>query len=77
MISFTETISYKYLGGQKWIGDETDLLNDILEFEPLSGQWKEVEVARGKVAKMFEARADHAVSVIKFSEVAQFCNSGE
>ena len=77
MISFTETISYKYLGGQDSNSDNYQYFDDILEFDPLSGQWKKVRLANGEVAKMFEARSMHAVSVIKFSEVAQFCNSGE
>ena len=75
LISLTETISNKYLGGLS--GDNYYFLDDILEFDPLSGQWKEVEVAKGDVAKMFQERYYHAVSVIKFSEVEQFCNSGE
>ena len=46
-----------YLGGN----DRSYSANDeILEFDPLSGQWKLLET------RMFHARAAHAVSVINF-----------
>ena len=41
--------------------------DEILEFDPLTGQWKEV-------AKMNQGVGFHAVSAINYSEVAQFCN---
>jgi len=41
--------------------------DDILEYDVLTKQWKEV-------ANMKNARRGHAVSTINFSEVAQFCN---
>ena len=41
--------------------------DEILELDPIGGQWKEV-------AKMKSARGVHAVSVLNYSEVAQFCN---
>ena len=53
----------KYLGG--WRGGSFD--DDILEFDPLTGQWKLVD-------RMIQGRKDHAVSIIKYSEVAQHCN---
>ena len=45
----------KYLGGY----DGSSYSDDILEFDPLTGQWKEV-------AKMIQARHVHAVAVINF-----------
>ena len=59
---------YLYLGGYRSDGSYI-YYDDILEFDPLTGQWKEV-------AKMMKARSNHAVSVIEYSEVAQFCNWG-
>ena len=44
----------KYLGGY-----DASYYDDILEFDPLTGEWKEV-------AKMMKARGYHAVSVINF-----------
>ena len=44
----------KYLGG--YDGSNYD---DILEFDPLTGQWKEVD-------KMMKARSFQAVAVINF-----------
>ena len=55
----------KYSGGR--VGSSRS--DDILEFKPLTGQWKEVD-------RMIQARWYHAVSVIKYSEVDQFCNWG-
>ena len=60
--------SNKYLGGEYdtfWTRDIP--IDEILEFDPVNGEWKEV-------TKMKEARAHHAVSVIDYSEVEQFCN---
>ena len=56
----------KYLGGQ--YSDYT-YSDEILEFDPVNGQWKLVD-------RMKEARYSHAVSVIEYSEVEQFCNWG-
>ena len=71
MISLTETISNKYLGGSytSYEEDEGEVnrFNVILEFEPWKEEWKEV-------AKMFKTRYRHAVSVINFIEVEEFCN---
>ena len=53
----------KYLGGYDGSRD-SPFLDDILEFDPLTGQWKEV-------AKMTKTRGYHAVSVIKFE--AELC----
>ena len=44
----------KYLGGSGFI-----YFHDILEFDSLTGQWKQLDW-------MIEARYDHAVSVIDF-----------
>jgi len=41
--------------------------DDILEFDPLTGQWKLVD-------RMIQARGGHAVSVINYSEVAGICS---
>ena len=54
----------KYLGGRL---SDSSYVDDILEFDPLTGQWKLVD-------RMIQGRGRHAVSVIKYSEVAQFCN---
>ena len=40
------------------------MYDDILEFDPLTGQWKEV-------GKMMKARTRHAVAVINFD--SEFC----
>ena len=53
----------KYLGG--WTG--STFRDEILEFDFLTGQWKEV-------AKMMEAREYHAVSVIDFESLHKTCN---
>jgi len=53
-------------GGQPDNLDTYIQYDDILEYVPRTGQWKEV-------AKMKKARINHAVSTINFSEVAQFC----
>ena len=45
----------KYLGGL----DGSSNYDDILEFDPLTGQWKEVD-------RMIQARRYHAVAVINF-----------
>ena len=58
----------KYLGGRYCDGFCT-YYDDILEFDPLTGQWELVD-------RMIQARWYHAVSVIKYSEVDQFCNWG-
>ena len=54
----------KYLGG--YDGSSTSY-DDILEFDPLTGQWKEVD-------RMIQARSYHAVSVVEYSQLAQYCN---
>ena len=55
----------KYLGG----GNHGSRYNDIQEFDPLTDQWKEVD-------RMIKARSAHAVAVVNYSEVAQYCNWG-
>ena len=47
----------KYLGGYGGFND--DYKDHILEFDPVTGQWKEVD-------KMMEARGLHALAVINF-----------
>jgi len=49
------------------INEDYSYSDEILEFDPLTGQWKLVD-------RMIQARAAHAVSVVDHSEVAQFCN---
>ena len=44
--------------------------DEILKFNPLSGQWELVD-------RMIHARHHHAVSVIDYSEVAKFCKTVE
>ena len=53
----------KYLGGyaRSFYSDQ------ILEFDPLTGQWKEVD-------RMIQARHAHAISVVEYSQLAQYCN---
>ena len=69
MININQFVSLtkinKYLGG--YDGSHFD---EILEFDPLTGQWKEL-------AQMKEARSRHGMSVIDYSEVEQFCNDNE
>ena len=50
---------YIYLGGGRFYVDSYIYYEDILEFDPLTGQWKLVD-------KMMQARGYHAVSVIDF-----------
>jgi len=47
--------------------DDSSNSDEILEFDPLTGQWK-------PVAKMIQARSHHAVSIINYSEVARICS---
>ena len=67
----------QYLGGTYYVGSYPDgsrnEYTEILEFSPptdptnpRTGQWK-------LVANMTRARGGHAVSVIDYSQVAQFC----
>jgi len=50
-------------------GDGSEIYyDDILEFDPLTGEWKLVD-------RMIQARGLHAVSVIDFNEVAGICRS--
>ena len=53
----------KYTGGKYG----SRVLSEILQFDPLTGQWKEGDW-------MIQARSSHAVSVVNYSEVAQYCN---
>ena len=50
--------AYKYLGGYNYDGSN-NYYDDILEFDPLTGQWKLVD-------RMIQARNWHAVSVTTF-----------
>ena len=69
MISLTKKqFANKYSGGNKRYCCGQTPSDDILEFDPLTGQWKEVD-------RMIQARSSHAVSVVNYSEVwAQYCN---
>ena len=53
-----EQFANKYLGGQYYDGSTT-YYDDILEFDPLTGQWELVD-------RMIQTRESHAVSVINF-----------
>ena len=56
MISLTKKqFANKYSGGK----DDSSFYDDILEFDPLTGQWNLVD-------RMIYGRANHAVSVINF-----------
>ena len=48
-------------------GYDGDVLDEIVEFSPTSGEWTVVD-------NMMEAREYHAVSVIKADNVIQFCS---
>ena len=50
-----QQFAIKYLGGY----DGYDGSDEILEFDPLTGEWKLVD-------RMIQARGDHAVSVVNF-----------
>ena len=50
----------KYLGG-RYYDDSYTYYDEILEFDPLTGQWKLVD-------RMIQARGYHAVSTIDFDE---------
>ena len=47
-------------------GRDGDILDEIVEFSPTSGEWTVLD-------NMMEARAFHAVSVISSEDVQQFC----
>ena len=51
LLLWLKQLANKYLGGFTY--------DDILEFDPLTGQWKEVD-------KMMKHRARHALAVINF-----------
>ena len=55
MISLLKQFVNKYLGGyaRSFYSDQ------ILEFDPLTGQWKELD-------RMIQGRSNHAVAVINF-----------
>ena len=61
------TICYKNVGGYYDDEDHEIYYDDILEFDPLTGQWE-------LVGRMRNVRRDHALAVVNFSQVAQFCN---
>ena len=52
----------KYLGGE-YYGTHSD---EILEFNPLTGQWKLVD-------RMIQTRGYHAVSVVDFQDFRTLC----
>lgn len=59
-------VADKYLGGEYYDGDGTPTYSDaILEFVPLTEQWKLVD-------RMMKTRLLHAVTVL--SDVSQFCS---
>ena len=59
-LSFTKKFANKYLGGNYWSSNTGHIYHDdILEFDPLTGQWKQV-------GRMRRGRVNHAVSVIDF-----------
>ena len=63
LLKCNELIYYdKYLGGY-----DGSYYDEILEFDPLTGQWELVD-------RMIQGRRAHAVSVINYSEVAGICN---
>ena len=47
----------KYSGGRYYDGSDYTFYDEILEFDPITKQWKLVD-------RMIKARVDHAVSVI-------------
>ena len=53
-------------GGAPWTG-VTDTLDDILEFNAEEGTWT-------TVGSMVVSRGQHAVSVINYLEIAEYCN---
>ena len=57
-IFYFDGLPDKYLGGYFYVGTNT-YYDDILEFDPLTGQWKLVD-------RMIQARMSQAVSVITF-----------
>ena len=71
-IIYTTEISKKHLHIQfadKYLGGNDGSWSDeILEFDPLTGQWKEMD-------RMIQRRSYHAVSVVNYGEVAQYCSN--
>ena len=65
-----QQFAIKYLGGSYYDGDGYDDYDDILEFDPLTGEWK-------LVGRMKTARRDHGVSVVDYTAVAEFCEEWE
>ena len=56
-------LSYASLGGK---GNRYGLLDEIIEYEPSTGEWSLVE-------QMFIPRESHAVSIISAEDIQQFC----
>ena len=47
-------------------GYDGDILDEIVEFSPTSGEWTVLD-------NMIETRADHAVSVISANQIMKYC----
>ena len=66
LLVWLKQFTNKYLGGY-YDGSVSD---EILEFDPLTGQWKLVD-------RLIQARVNHAVSPITYSEFSHFCKTEE
>ena len=64
MLSENCLIRFTSLGGEG--EDDEDYYNDILEYEPSTGEWSLVD-------QMKNTRSYHAVSVISTEEIEMFC----
>ena len=58
---------YFYLLGGRISLDNTNTKNDILEYDPETKKWTQIGSLR-------EARAAHAVSVLNFTDYAEWCD---
>ena len=57
--------AHKYLGGHYFDGSNI-YYDDILEFDPLTGQWELLD-------RMIQPRRYHAVSVVDFQDFRTLC----
>ena len=57
---------YSISGGYHAFGRSGRPVDDIVEFDPKTGQWKEV-------GKMLEKRYGHAMAVVDWDDVKQYC----
>ena len=66
MLSENCLISFTFLGGYNYDDGDSNYYDEILEYEPSTGEWSLVD-------QMRSAREYHAVSVISTEEINIYC----